>query len=220
MRTVVISHNNNPEYAFFEPIIKWAWKRIGWDTLCLVTDSVITSQCIRLYAHQHVSPDTLLMTSDIDMLPLSNYWNPKDEDITCYGRNLSDEHQPICYVAMIGLLWDTFMGSDMKGDIKAFGEKWTTDQDIITNRLAYANITHVSRPISPITGYPVGRIDRSAWDKSLRQVERIDSHLLRPGWTNENWAKIIALIQECLSPTIDELNWLHNYRDKWNKSHS
>lgn len=220
MRTVVISHNGNPEYAFFEPIVKWAWERLGWDVLCLVTDSVITSQCIRLYAHQYVAPDTMLMTSDIDMLPLSDYWKPANDDITCYGRNLSNEHQPICYIAMTAKRWRFVMGNNMEADIERFGEKWTTDQDIITDNLSIFVCEYIDRPISPLTGYPVGRIDRSAWDRSLKQPERIDSHLLRPGWTDENWAKIIALIEECLSPTIDELHWLHNYRDTWNKSHS
>lgn len=220
MRTVVISHNGNSEYAFFEPIVKWAWKRLGWHALCLVTDSVITSQCIRLYAHQHVKPDTMLMTSDIDMLPLSDYWNPEYVGITVYGRNLSIEHQPICYIAMTGHNWNIVMGNNMKADIKRFGEKWTTDQDIVTDSLSIFVRKEIDRPISPLTGYPVGRIDRSAWDKSLNQVERIDSHLLRPGWTDESWPKIIALIEECLHPTLAERKWLENYRDTWIKSHS
>jgi hypothetical protein len=112
------------------------------------------------------------------------------------------------------------MGNDMKGDIKQSSESWTTDQDIVTAKLKWFVWNEIDRPISPLTGYPVGRIDRSAWDKSLRQTERIDSHLLRPGWTDENWTKIIALITECLDPTIEDLHFLHTHRTQWIKSHS
>lgn len=220
MKTVVISHNNNPEYSFFEPIVRFAWERLGWDVLTLVTDSVITSQCIRLYAHTCVKPDTLLMTSDIDMLPLSDYWKPDPREITCYGRNLSREHQPICYIAMTAKNWKAVMGDYMYHDIIRVGESWTTDQDILTAKLSDFKRKEIPRPISPMTGYPVGRIDRSAWDKSLLQTERIDAHLLRPGWTPENWNKIIHLIMDCLHPTIDELHVLHQHQRTWSKSHS
>lgn len=220
MKTVVISHNNNPEYAFFEPIVKFAWERLGWNVLTMVTDSVITSQCIRLYAHTCVKPDTMLMTSDIDMLPLSDYWKPKNEDITCYGRNLSREHQPICYIAMTAKNWAHVMGNDMKADISHFGESWTTDQDIVTAKLSGFKRTEIIRPICQRTGYPSGRIDRSAWDRSLMKTERIDAHLLRPGWTPENWTKIMDLITECLHPTIEELHALHQHQRTWKKLHS
>lgn len=211
MRTVIISHNNDPMYSFFEPIVKWAWKRFGWDCKCYVTDTVIESQMIRLYAGKDFEPETLLMTSDIDMLPLSDYWKPNHGKITCYGRNLSIEHQPLCYVAMLADQWRTVIGDVM--DLSK--DHWLFDQDKLTEQLSGVIKTDIQRGISTNSHLPIGRIDRSLWDVTLQQPERIDCHLLRPGYTDENWPRIMAVIEECLEPTLDEIEWLNDYRKEF-----
>lgn len=215
MRTVIISHNNDPMYSFFEPIIKWAWGKFEWDCKCYVTKTAQEAQFIRMFAHKYFDDKELLMTSDIDMLPLSNYWQPKHFGVTCYGRDLSLEHQPICYVAMSAGKWRTIVGSNPWKAIDIAGSRWLADQDFLTCRLEILDKKNIYRGVDTKTGYPVGRIDRSAWDKSLLQQERIDAHLPRPGYTVENWARIMSLIKECLNPSSSEISWLHNYRNNF-----
>lgn len=218
MRTVIISHNNDPMYSFFEPIVIWAWKRFGWDCKCYVKNSVIEAQMIRLYVGKDFEPGMLLMTSDIDMVPLSDYWNPKAGEITCYGRNLSVEHQPICYVAMQAQTWEgIFPLSEMQKDMIICYEGWTTDQKTLTSLLP-KDVINIPRTIASNSHLPIGRIDRYNWELTLQQIERIDAHLLRPGYTDENWPRIMALIEECLNLTIDEIEWLNNYRQEFVKN--
>lgn len=221
MRTVIISHNNDPLYSFFEPIVKWAWQKVGWDCVCIIEEGITESQCIRLYQGGSFDPDTLLMTSDIDMLPLSDYWNPKDNETTSYGRDLSHEHFPICYVAMPAKLWKAGFGDrgEMLFDIKVMGKRWVLDQDILTHRMGMMDVTYIDRGLIGEPPMPIGRIDRYCWDLTLQQLLRIDAHLLRPGYTDENWPRIMSLIKECLNPTEQEIEWLENYRTEWIKSH-
>lgn len=188
------------------------------------------SQCIRLYGHvftDYSDGNPVLMTSDIDMLPLSDYWNPDPNEITCYGRDLSDKHYPICYIAMDIENWQDVVGNNMLLDLEnskaksnSWSEWWQVDQDIITTKLSNQIVNRIDRSIAPNSHYPLGRIDRGCWDCSLKQPLRIDAHLLRPGYTEGNWNKILELIHECFNPTKEEINWMMDYRNdyiKWIK---
>lgn len=182
------------------------------------------TQCSRMYIANNLQDDVYVMVSDCDIVPLTDYWQPEFNDTTCYGRNLSDEHQPMCYVGLRGANWKQLMSltgnshNDMKRDLDSQNEiKWTTDQDILTFRLWGKHIKGIDRPIDATTGYPVGRIDRSSWEKSLLQKERIDAHLFRKGYEDENWNKILTLVVECFQPTFDELMKLNNYRNEYVK---
>lgn len=189
------------------------------------------AQSSRLYAANYVGfqDDDLIITSDVDMMPLSDYWRGLSDDITCYGRNLSDEHFPICYIMASSKKWKKIMNlsgfsdNDMLADIKEFPQSfsdekskaWVYDQDLVTARLNKCDVVRIDRPISPYTGYPVGRVDRSAWERSLEQSERIDAHLPRSGYTDENFAKVKALIKECFLVEENEICWMDEYRKKY-----
>lgn len=182
-RYVIISCNNHPDYEFYLPIVKWAWKQFGWETIILrpfvmngIREETVT-QCMRLYAADYrisADADATLMTSDADMIPLSDYWQPQATDITCYGRDLSDRHQPICYIAMLASKWRQVMNlsgiiyNDMKRDLeqtKARSDKWEewwqVDQDIITDRLNRHNVVNIDRGIESGSHLPYGRVDRA-----------------------------------------------------------
>ncbi|MFN9110245.1 MAG: hypothetical protein ACK5XN_09275, partial [Bacteroidota bacterium] len=111
-RTVILSTNTNPDYMNYMPYVEQAWNSLGWDTLTYVINDFgneyvkhndngttarrlfITSdrdfredtytQTIRLLGHHDVS-DGIVMTGDIEMMPLSNYWNPDTDKWTVYG---------------------------------------------------------------------------------------------------------------------------------------
>jgi len=181
-RYVVISTNDKPAYSWYVPIVQWAWKQFGWETICLrpfilngYREETIT-QCVRLYAANMFNgdPSTILMTSDADMIPMSDYWNPNENKITVYGHDLTGyQHTPICYIAMSANKWRDVMHltgemyADMKIDLanskaksSVKNEWWQVDQDIITERLSHHEYVRVDRGIEPGGHLPLGRMDR------------------------------------------------------------
>lgn len=193
-------------------------------------------QCSRLYMAtdklDSFYSDYLLMISDVDMLPLSNYWQPEQTKITCYGKDQSTEEYSMCYVAMAASRWkeimnlrDNWLFYDMKRDLDELPNAksnnkdkwWTVDQQILTARLKpYEDeIVHIPRGKSIHSDYPIGRIDRSAWDATHKEDIRIDAHLLRPGYTDEHWPKILKEIIDNLHPTEDEIKWMCQYRQSY-----
>ncbi len=187
-------------------------------------------QCVRLYAANlfyTFNNCDFIMTSDADMLPLSNYWHFDETKIITWGRDLTDYHFPMCYIGMSPEKWTEVMGltgntvDDMNKDFNNYPksrsnnweEWWQVDQDIITERLQNrSDVVRVNRGTQP-NGYPLGRIDRGCWETSLLQPERIDSHLPREGYKEENFTKILSLIQS-IFPS-ENLQWMRDYRDEY-----
>lgn len=197
---------------------------------CSEENEVLYTQCSRLYAGNLAVPEyEVIMTGDVDMLPLSNYWNPARDKITVYGKDLSDEHYPICYAAASPEKWREIMSltgnvtMDIDCDLDYYTivctDKWVIDQEILTASLGlYHNeIVYVNRGKSPHSDYPIGRIDRSAWVASHKETERIDCHMPRKGYSNENWPLVLNEIKENLNPTEEEINWLEQYRNDYIK---
>lgn len=245
---VVLGVNDNPKYLYYLPLVIWAWKQFGWETLtfycgkvdfavklipdfrkynfreCLKYEhfeSATISQVARLYG-SCVIDDGLLMTSDVDMLPLSDYWNPNEEDVTTYGRNLSNEHYPICYISMHSYKWSEVMkinshlyGVHLRRDMRIQKNQWVLDQDIITeNLVSYGTdkIKHINREIDKRTGYPLGRVDRSNWHMNHTQL--IDAHLPHDTLTNEaSYKKVVDLLHH-VWPSHD-FTWFYEYTKKF-----
>lgn len=197
------------------------------------------TQCARLYAANLADFNYLVMTSDADMLPLSNYWKPNPIHFTSYGRDLSDRHFPICYLAGSTKSWQTLMrlsGNlqyDMRQDLQLredvhsdkFEDWWQVDQTLVSERLNNVDnnidVARIDRGISPHTGYPIGRVDRSCWDKSFERTRkdgRIDAHLFREGYKQENWDRTMLLIREQF-PMIngENIEWMDEYREQYIK---
>lgn len=266
---VVISTNENDNYLFFLPIIVWAWKQFGWNTIVMhsrlhnlksrlatetvysITDRIgcimheldpistireeTVVQCSRLYAAHLFNDNSYLMTGDVDMLPLSNYWDikKKEDIISVWGHDLTGyKHYPMCYIGMRVNKWKEVMKldgidiySDMNKDITCYpqsrsnqwNEWWQVDQDIAMDKInsvtSDQEIYKHDRGIASNSHYPLGRIDRGCWDISLQQKERIDAHLLRPGFDRDNFDKIYSLIQS-IFPTSN-IHWIKEYRDKY-----
>lgn len=223
-RYVILSVNSDPQYLYYIRLARWAWYRIGWipvimyrgeyhsDIALLATnnfdglyvdikpipgyrDDTVT-QVSRLYAGhlKHIEPNDLIMTGDVDLIPLSDHWQPDPEKITLYGHDLADyKHYPICYIAMAKSKWIQVMGlsgESIKASIKRdldtmpqakdpdFYKYWFTDQDLITQRI---NATQFERVMVDRgkyrNGLAVGRVDRGIWSIDLDKF--IDAHLHR-----------------------------------------
>ncbi len=218
-KIVVVSTNNNPDYLFFAPYIEKAWNTLGWEVALMLTHDVVVkpetfqfnsdkniimslphvpglrqetiAQAGRLYAANYLSMDALVMTSDIDLLPLKDYWHPNYDDITVYGHDLTwRTFYPMGYCAMNTHNWKKYLNCtlntahDIERDAKeidlAYNEDWNKwwnhDWTLLTKRLKpFADkIKFIDRG-QTAKGLAYGRIDRADWQGTQDQ-EWIDAH--------------------------------------------
>ena len=209
-KTVILSTNDKQEYISYLPYVQKAWNDLGWRTLTfhlgnksLESNSInkiikldpidgyrdeTVVQVSRLFGAQHASG--LVMTSDVDMMPLSNYWKPSDHEWTVYGEDLTNyKHYPICYISAPDYLWNQLITEKSIKELlnkykqsksNSFDKWWYVDQDIITERLRPLKPKTVNREKS-FQGIAKGRIDRIAWHQTKQIQERkIDAHMPRP----------------------------------------
>lgn len=250
-RYVVLGVNENPTYLYYLPLVVWAWKKFDWEPYVyycpgyrpaafilntieglvfkyqpaslIRVNSYATetiAQVSRLYASVDLSG--MLMTSDVDMLPLSDYWHPKPGEFTTYGRDLTDYHFPICYLAGMYFDWQDIMllrdiedpDIAIKRDLRQQKNIWTLDQDIITERLQVYDLTRVDRGTDPRTGYPIGRVDRSNWRLDHKQL--IDAHLPHDILANDaSFRKVMELLHT-VWPSED-FKWFISYHKEFKK---
>ncbi len=193
----------------------------GTDTLAQVS---------RLYAA--CVADGYIMTGDVDMIPLSDYWKPDMDKITTWGHDLTGyEHFPICYIGMPSTRWTEVMGLTsnryndlMIRDLNTLPQaawsadpikRWCVDQDLITERLHSVQFpkTHVLRGVYK-NGYPVGRVDRSAW--TLEHDKLIDCHMYRGIWkTDHKLAETMDLLHKAFPG--ENFRWFIEYDHEFKK---
>lgn len=157
------------------------------------------AQAGRLYAANYLPEDALIMTCDIDLIPLSDYWKPELFDITCYGHDLTwHSFFPMGYMAMSGKNWKKYMElsgltyDDMVKDSKSgksnynpysdvWEQYWDYDWSLLTNKLMpYKSIIKfIDRGQIDIAGATLakGRIDRHNIEATRNQPgPLIDMH--------------------------------------------
>jgi hypothetical protein len=184
------------------------------------------SQVSRLYGACQIN-DAYLMTSDVDMLPLSDYWFANIGLIDCYGRDLTDYHYPICYIGMESYLWRKVMwipdhpgyptipmNTFLERDLRHQKNMWGLDQDLITERLVKYQINRIDRGTDKRTGYPLGRVDRSNW--RLDHDQLIDAHLPHDILTNDkSFHKVMELLHTVWPK--EDFKWFTQYHKEFKK---
>jgi len=225
-KTVILSTNQNPDYLNYLPYCQKAWSLLGWNTLTFMwgaskldsgspenriihleldtmgcKESTIV-QCIRLLGHRYLD-EGLMMLGDVDMLPLSNYWNPDPNEITCYGIDLTgDEQIPMCYVAASVENWNKIIPEQTLEELLLnypqsksphFQDYWFTVQNILTERINKLSYTLIDRRFNGHLA--AGRIDRADWERTVTMGgQKIDAHMLRP-FNLEQTIRVMNLIQ-------------------------
>lgn len=221
-KTVILSSNDNLDYLGYLPWVQKAWNILGWKTLTLYLGSkTIDSdplnkikyinningyrpativQVARLLGFKDL--DGLIMTSDVDMMPLSNYWNPDPSILTVYGADLMNYTEyPMCYIAAPSSLWaklfpedslEQLLGTYPNAKSLEFGEWWSTDQKIVTSRInsmmEYNSDSIAFRDRGQKRHWwmrrgklAYGRVDRLKWLLTLNTWDKkIDAHMPRP----------------------------------------
>lgn len=246
-RYVVLGVNENPKYLYYLPLVCWAWRHFGWDVILFFIKnhpSITIADCIkfmlpvpsiyksetmaqvsRLYGAAVVEDDSYLMTSDVDMLPLSkNIFHYEGHRVLSIGRDLTDYHYPICYIGGRAKVWQQFMDIQHKDyyacmirDMRQQKNMWTLDQDIVTDKLldyGIQNINHIDRGTDQRTGYPIGRVDRSHW--TLDHKTFIDAHLPHDVLTNEKSFHNVLHLLHTVWPKED-WKWFINYTKEFKK---
>jgi hypothetical protein len=244
---VIISTNDNEDYFHYLPIVTHAWNQLGWSVICFyrgnetdfpkikkpnqiiqINESSIYReativQISRLFGGcLNFNDDDYLLTSDVDMLPCSDYWKPNFDEISVYGYDLTDYSEyPICYIGMKAKLWREVMNVS-KGDnviqminslldscpnakSEDFYEWWGVDQQEITKILKQRAVQHYPRGKSG--DYAIGRVDRGNWAVTLNQAQFIDCHLPRPAKNETS----INQVQELLNNLNLLPTWYKNY---------
>lgn len=185
------------------------------------------AQCARLYAACIDLPeDEVIITSDIDMalFQIPSYIG----GFTVVGSDLTPLKQyPICYLSATVKEWrNTFLINgrsyqqcldDLLGHIEASnfrGNYWSKDQEEAYNKIVVnPTVNHVPRS-NGSNQFATKRVDRddSYWEDRLN-YDVIDAHLWRPGYSDENFPKIMKLLK-FFYPNED-FTWLENYRNEY-----
>jgi hypothetical protein len=217
----IVSCDDNKTYSDFWPIVKKLWfKLIGIKPIlvkitdhnsteifddCVIhnikkIDGVNTgfqSQIARMYITKFYK-DSVCITSDIDMLPLSKKYfvdNLEKYDQENFLILSSDAYQntkrfPICYNVAKGYLFDDILNiennfEDYCKKLYNFNNGWDCDELYFGKKIYeynnQNNIIKLNRGWE--FGRAIDRIDRVFWkydDKKLSSGEYIDCHSLRP----------------------------------------
>lgn len=186
-----------------------------------------------IYSFQN---DSYLMTGDIDMIPLSDYWKPDFDKFTVWGHDLTGfKNFPICYIGANYHNWVDIMNINsrdyntlIKRDLDTLPQAksqdwyqyWETDQDHITARLkAYGTdkINFINRGQGK-HGFARGRVDRgnggAGW--VLDQPELIDCHMLLQTWHSDEKIKKLMDLLHHVWPKED-FTWFTEYTKEFKR---
>lgn len=187
------------------------------------------SQFCRLYGAVGQQQDEYIIVGDIDMIPLNSYLCRDFDKRNLYGYDLTDYTQfPMCYIGMYAKYWRHFLNysvyEDIYRDLKTldfkaksndFYEYWDTDQYFLTKKIKQYGINkfNIINRGKQKNGYAYKRVDRGNWQWN-KNVEYIDSHMLRNPYSEENFNKTIQLVQHVCK---EKLDWMRQYRNNFIK---
>jgi hypothetical protein len=232
---VIVSTDDNPQYSEFWPVVKNLWSNLVGIKPILVkisdTDEIIEndeciihnlkkidgvktglqSQIARMFVTKYYK-DSVCLTSDIDMLPLSKKYftsdieNLSNDSMVIFSSDAYKDvnRYPICYNAGKGSLFGEILKLDVSFEeycnrLLGFGWGWDTDElyfGKMVQLYPYQNkIIKLSR--GWIDEVAKQRLDRIKWDYNLINIKDrfIDSHSLRPYSTHKKEIdKIVNLV--------------------------
>jgi hypothetical protein len=187
------------------------------------------AQCSRLYAAALDLPeDEILVVSDIDMLVFNKEaLRGSYEGFNIFGYDLVPKGQyPMCYISAPVKGWREHFTKgrtvqecldDLLGHIECEsfrGNYWGKDQEEAYNNIQdHAGHELIARAREG-TQFATRRLDRDdAFLLDRLSPDIIDYHMNRPGYTEENFQKILAVLQYFYPD--ENFDWLIDYRNKY-----
>jgi hypothetical protein len=188
------------------------------------------SQLSRLMAWgiKDIDDNEVVYTSDSDML---NFQLPPYDDsfdFTVWGYDLTPNNQyPVCYVGAKKKTWNQYFAVGDNGYQEALdyhlggiecdnmrGNYWCYEQELIFNTLQNANCKLIPRSNGQ-NQFALNRVDRTDlhYKDRLNPDTLVDAHLWRPGYTDENFPKILELMQ-IMYPN-EGFQWLIDYTNAY-----
>lgn len=182
------------------------------------------AQMSRLYGCtlDGILPHDILMTGDVDMCPLSkSFFTIMDSDaMNLYGSNFyGGQRCPMNYVAAKASFWRNMLqipdGATLDEMIAKIvwvpGRQWDLDEDTLEAaiiRIGGKKVCARRDREGSRHGYAPGRVDRGRWVYNGIESGLVDAHLPRPGYIEENWARVRPLIADYLPQS---LSWADDY---------
>jgi hypothetical protein len=172
-----------------------------------------------------------LITSDIDMAVFGEYLKTYIHNcIMIFGSDLTPESQyPMCYISTSVKNWRKIMDAEnityttklhnllrhIEGP-NIRGNHWSKDQELLKNGIDASGIEVIKMTRAyKDTQFATRRSDRDGWHPY--QHDLIDSHLPRPGYTHDNFRKILELFQ--FQYPSDNFDWMIDYKNKYSQLH-
>jgi hypothetical protein len=217
------------ENTFFPLIRKYA-KWVSFPSFHAPKDKQATyAQLSRIYGGcLDLGNNAWVIISDVDMSVHSEELLT-DASPHVWGTDLVPVGQlPVCYVSMSHKLWNILFDCGSKsyqemldadlGHIECLnfrGNYWSFEQEKLFKKLDGFDITRHERAI-PGTQFASHRVDRDNQFWSENAVPGlIDAHLFRPGYTEENFAKILELFMTMYPE--ENFDWMIEYKNEFIK---
>lgn len=189
-----------------------------------------------------IADDDYLVTADVDMLPIGEWVGSERnaaQDFTIWFANAYAEevaktgvpHWPMNYVGAKAKAWrEVFVTTGtptlqerlrviLDYAPKESSEAWGYDEMYMSARLAECPAGLSLIPRTFVEGE--WRIDRSDWDAAVTEAVKrgnldgvADAHIIRPGYTSENWFKLTPLLRIVLAE--EQFRWVFNYWNEFN----
>lgn len=181
--------------------------------------------------------DDVLITGDIDMWSLDREWfrahDPAKHDFTSWYANAygwpHPPFHPTPYIAATVKKWREVMKLEVRGEILTqmqanFDRTLTPDASTWTSW--WHDELYFNSKLKGWSGYPDrvqmitregqpphDRIDRCAWPQKFDWSKRwVDTHLIRPAATRENWPRVRPLVEHYIP---QHLSWVDEYIAKY-----
>lgn len=186
------------------------------------------AQISRLYAASlDLDEQDQLIISDADMIVFRTNFMKKSEDdfFDVYGTDLVPEGQlPMCYTVGNVKTWRRFFtkGRTYQECMDAElaheecegmrGNLWSRDQELLAKGVGEIYFKHTRS--NGQNQFAQNRVDRTDinW-RAYVNNDLIDAHLWRPGYTDENHAKIMELMK--MKFPNEDFTWLDEYQKKY-----
>ena len=184
--------------------------------------STVAQMCRMFAAALPYEEDRYLLTSDVDMWPLRReFFTAVPWESSAHLYYTPAPQYPICYIGASVKSWREIVGIEELNISKQVQrcldeglgvdddswQAWIFDEVWLGPRIqawsGFPQATLASRHGGP----PVDRIDRSCW--RAWKPEDSDAHMLRPGYTEENWSRVRELFIQ-LMPDLED--WVDDYR--------